>query len=91
MNMLTFDLSIFEHLKRRIEVFFKENEADLEKCEFLIPTEIANSIEEDGKEVRVLETNATWYGVTYKEDTDSVKEALKKLTEENVYPNNLWD
>jgi len=91
MNMLTFDLSIFEHLKRRIEVFFKENESDLEKCEFLIPTEIANSIEEDGKEVKVLETDATWYGVTYKEDTDSVRDALKKLTEENVYPNNLWD
>ncbi len=91
MNMLTFDLSIFQHLERRIKVFFKENEKDLEKCEFLIPTEISNSIEEDGKEVRVLKTDATWYGVTYKEDTDSVKKALLKLTKENVYPNNLWD
>ena len=40
--------------------------------------------------VKVLHTDATWYGVTYKEDTEYVKSALKKLTEDETYPNNLW-
>ena len=89
MNMLTFDLSIFDFLKERMDIFFKENENNLESCEFLIPTELNYAINE-GKEVKVLGTNATWYGVTYKEDTPSVKEALKELTLKNEYPNNLW-
>ena len=89
MNMLTFDLSIFDFIKERMDVFFKENEGDLENCEFLIPTELNYAIKQ-GKEIKVLDTNATWYGVTYKEDTDDVKGAIKRLTLDNTYPNNLW-
>ena len=91
MNMITFDLSIFPYLKKRMDIFFKENEGNLEKCEFLIPTEIGNSIIEEGKEVKVLSTNATWYGVTYKEDTESVQSAIKKLVDNGEYPNHLWE
>ena len=90
MNMLTFDLSIFPYLEKRMDIFFKENENDLDTCEFLIPTEMSNAIKE-GKEVKVLNTNATWFGVTYKEDAKDVKEALKSLTLKKEYPNNLWE
>ena len=89
MNMLTFDLSIFDFIKERMDIFFKENEGNLETCEFLIPTELNYAIKQ-GKEVKVLDTNATWYGVTYREDTDDVKGAIKRLTLDNTYPNNLW-
>ena len=90
MNMLTFDLSIFPFLKEKMDVFFKEHEENLDTCEFLIPTELGKAVDE-GREVKVLDTNATWYGVTYKEDTPEVKEALKTLTLKNEYPNNLWN
>lgn len=90
MNMLTFDLSIFPFLKEKMDVFFKEHEGNLDTCEFLIPTELGKAVDE-GREVKVLDTNATWYGVTYKEDTPEVKEALKTLTLKNEYPNNLWN
>ena len=90
MNMLTFDLSIFPFLKEKMDVFFKEHEGNLDTCEFLIPTELGKAVDE-GREVKVLDTNATWYGVTYKEDTPEVKEALKTLTLKNDYPNNLWN
>ncbi len=90
MNMLTFDLSIFPFLERMMNKFFIDNKDNLEKSEFLIPTQLENAIEE-GRIVRVLETNSNWYGVTYKEDADSVREALKKLTEDGIYKKNLWE
>ena len=89
MNMLTFDLSIFDFIKERMDIFFKENENNLDSCEFLIPTEINYAISQ-GKKVRVLDTNATWYGVTYKEDAPYVRESLKKLVLSKEYPNDLW-
>ena len=90
MNMLTFDLSIFPFLERRMNEFFKENENNLESCEFLIPTEMEKAIEE-GKKIKVLNTNASWYGVTYREDLDGVKDAINKLIENGEYPNKLWN
>ena len=90
MNMLTFDLSIFSFIERRMNEFFKENENNLDSCEFLIPIELERAVEE-GKEVKVLNTNANWYGVTYREDLDSVRQAINKKIEEGEYPNKLWD
>ena len=89
MNMLTFDLSIFEFLKERMDIFFKENKDNLDTCEFLIPTELNYALDE-GKKVKVLDTNASWYGVTYKEDAPKVKEEIKKMVLSKEYPNNLW-
>ena len=46
---------------------------------------------EEGKNVRVLDTNASWYGITYREDLEEVREAINKLIEEGEYPSNLWN
>ena len=90
MNMLTFDTSIFPFLKKRMDIFFKENENNLENCEFLIPIELEHAIEE-GINAKVLDTKANWYGITYREDLEEVKEAINKLIEEGEYPSNLWE
>jgi len=90
MNMLTFDLSIFPFLEKRMVEFFKENENNLDKCEYLIPMELERTIE-SGKEARVLDTKAEWYGVTYREDLEYVKKSIKDLVDKNEYPNKLWE
>ena len=89
MNMLTFDLSIFDYIKEKMDEFFIKNKDNLDKCEFLIPILLDEAVKE-GKKVKVKETNASWYGVTYKEDAPIVKENIKKLVLNNEYPNNLW-
>ena len=89
MNMLTFDPSIFPFIKKRMDIFFKENENNLDSCEFLIPIEMERAIEE-GKKVKVLNTNANWYGITYREDLDEVKDAINDMIERGDYPYNLW-
>lgn len=90
MNMLALDPSIFTILEEKMHIFFKENIDNLEKCEFLIPEVLSEANQEKIAEVKVLKTNAVWYGVTYKEDTRSVREAIQKLVNDGIYPNHLW-
>ena len=42
-------------------------------------------IKNKGEEVKVLTTDDRWYGVTYKEDVEPVKAAIKKLVNEGLY------
>ena len=89
MNMLTFDTSIFPYLKKRMDIFFKENGSNLESCEFLIPIELEHAIE-DGVEARVLDTKANWYGITYREDLEEVVDAINDMIKNGEYPEELW-
>ncbi len=91
MNMLLFTPSIFSFIENHFEEFLEKNKNNLEKCEYLIPDILFDSIKEDYATAKVIKTTATWYGVTYKEDAEGVKKALKQLVEEKEYPNHLWE
>ena len=90
MNMLLFTPSIFKYIENHFKDFLDDNVDNLEKCEYLIPDVLFESIEEKYSTCKVISTNATWYGVTYKEDAPQVKEELKKLHDNGEYPQNLW-
>ncbi len=90
MNFLLFDPTLFELLEVKMLEFLEKNKNDLEKCEFLIPIVLNEYVEEGGKEVEVIETTANWYGITYKEDKEMVVNAISKMIDEKVYPENLW-
>ena len=90
MNMLLFTPSVFSYIEDHFLEFLDENKDNLEKCEYLIPDILFDTIREKYATAEVLKTTATWYGVTYKEDADSVKEALKGLVDSGEYPNDLW-
>jgi len=91
MNMLLFTPSIFKYIEDHFEEFLEDNKDNLEKCEYLIPDVLFRTIREDYSTVKVIKTTATWYGVTYKEDAEGVKTALKNMVTTNEYPNHLWD
>ena len=40
--------------------------------------------------MKALETNDRWFGVTYKEDKESVVKSFKKLIADGVYPEELY-
>ncbi len=97
-SMLMFGLTpiIFEELEKEIVTFFENNKDNMDTCEFLLPDVLDEMIKEGKIKIKVLPTTAKWLGVTYKEDTENVKESIKKLvkTEDNpdgVYPNHLWN
>ena len=91
MNMLLFTPSIFKYIEDHFAEFLDANKDNIDKCEYLIPDILFSAIRDNYATAKVIKTTATWYGVTYKEDADSVREALKKLVEEKEYPNKLWD
>lgn len=80
-----------EHLKYHFEEFLNTNKNDLSSCEFFLPYVISDIIQEKKANVKVIETKATWLGVTYKEDKDYVVKSIKSFVDSGVYPTNLWN
>lgn len=91
MNMLGFNKTIFDYIEKNMDIFFKENKNNLEKCEYLIPDVLTKAKEEKYAKIDIIETKAKWMGVTYKEDKQEVVDKLNKLIDEKVYPENLWN
>ena len=89
MNMLLFTPKIFDYLSNDF-VDFLNNMNDPEKDEFLIPEVVSNHIKNGDITVEVVETNSVWYGVTYKEDKESVKSAILDMIRKNEYKKDLW-
>ena len=90
MNFLLFTPDLFQILEDRFPDFLNQNKDNLDSCEYLIPIVLNELVEEGKKQVNVIETTSVWYGITYKEDKDLVTNAIKKLVEMGVYPQNLW-
>ena len=40
--------------------------------------------------VKVLKSNAKWFGVTYKEDKEIVQNEIAMLIKQQIYPSKLW-
>ena len=51
---------------------------------------VADLLQENKADVKVLRSADKWYGVTYAADKPMVVAALKAMTEEGKYPNGLW-
>jgi hypothetical protein len=60
------------------------------KAEYLIPTFIGELLEQGKMSVKVLRSNDTWYGMTYKEDVASVKDSFHQMLEKDVYKADLF-
>ena len=90
MNLWGFTPSYLDECAKRFPKFLDENlPKNPEKCEFFLPTVVSELITEGKADVKVLDNNDKWYGVTYKEDKEMVTEAFVRLKAEGVYPNNF--
>jgi len=89
MNFFCFTLDFVNWSEQEYYKFLDKNSTEL-KAEFLIP-EVADLLIKSGEGVvKMIPTQAKWFGVTFKEDAPVVKAALQKLADEGVYPANLW-
>ena len=89
MNMWGFTPDYFEHSEKFFKTFLDNHGSEL-KSEFFIPLAIDYLVRRSFAKVKILQTDAEWFGVTYKEDKPTVMEKLQKLIDNNVYPSNLW-
>ena len=90
MNMWGFTPNFLNELETGFSAFLSEIPEGEVKREYLLPTIVDKLIKSGKASVKVLETQDKWFGVTYKEDKDSVVSAFKKLIADGVYPANLW-
>ena len=72
------------------EFFEKKVPANPLKAEYLIPTFIGELLAADKMSVKVLRSNDTWYGMTYKEDVEAVKASFKKMLDDGIYKEDLF-
>lgn len=92
MNMWGFTKSIIKELDERFAVFLdKELPGNPLKCEYFLPFVVDELLKEYKAEVTVLKSVDRWYGVTYKEDKETVVNAIRELKKTGIYPERLWE
>lgn len=89
MNMWGFMPSLFQYLEDEIIGFLKEN-SNSTTAEFLLPNVIDRLIKSGEVEIPVLQTDARWFGMTYKEDLEMVRARLAELVRAGEYPTPVW-
>lgn len=91
MNMWGLPASFLDVLEENFPVFLSQvAEGDL-KSEYLLPEIINQKVREGKATVKVLETPDKWFGVTYKEDKQTVVDSLKALIKAGAYPERLYE
>lgn len=91
MNFWGFTQSMMKEMEERFPAFLdnalKENPM---KGEYFLPGVVDQLIKEGKARVKVLRSQDRWYGVTYREDKDSVVSALQSMKDKGEYPDVLW-
>ena len=87
MNLWGFSPELFDELERRFPEWLAENGAK-EKSEWYIPFVVDELIREGKATCKVLPTESSWFGVTYREDKPFVMAEIKKLVDAGEYPAN---
>lgn len=90
MNMFCFHNNIANYSHDEMIRFMDKSNYASDK-ESYMPDLITNLINEGKIKVSIETTSSKWFGVTYKEDLENVKNSIQILIDEGVYPNNLWD
>ena len=89
MNFWGFTPKCFEYTEALFDHFLEENKDNL-KAEYFIPLIVKEFIKEKTTMVRVLTSEAKWFGVTYKEDKELVEKEIRQLKSDKIYPSKLW-
>ena len=84
MNMWGITPDIFPHLEEGM-VRYLDTMQNPQKDEFYLPIFIDEMIHAGKVKCRMLETDAKWFGVTYKEDTPALEAAIRHMTAEGKY------
>ena len=92
MNLWGFGTGMLDALRAGFPAFLDENlPKNPLKCEYFLPTVANAQLAAGACTVRMLHCGETWYGVTYREDLDSVKNAVAAMKGKGVYPRRLWE
>jgi hypothetical protein len=89
MNMWGFSPHLFNQLGSLFEEFLTAHGREL-KGECYIPLSVGELVKREQASCKVLPTDSTWFGVTYREDKPVVQASIASLTASGAYPPALW-
>jgi len=90
MNFWGFKTTVFDFLGKYFAVFLEEHSDD-PKAEFFIPVPVMKLVGSAMASVKVLQSGESWFGVTYREDKESVMKKIREKVDTGIYPGNLWE
>ena len=92
MNMWAFRRGIVPAFRQGFEDFLKNDvPKNPIKAEYYLPHVPKAMIARGKARVRVLDTDERWYGMTYRDDIQTVRDALAQMKAEGFYPDRLWE
>ena len=91
MNLFGLQKSVLDAFERRFPPFLDENlPKNPQKCEYLLPRVLDAMMQEGRISIEVLKTTARWHGVTNRPDLPLLKEAIRGMKDQGLYPDELW-
>ena len=91
MNIWGFTADFLGELDKAFVKFYKEElPQNVEKAECYLPFVVDGMVKDGRATVRVLGSSDKWFGVTYKEDKEYVRDRIAELKKSGVYPKKLW-
>ena len=91
MNFWGFPARMMDALAEGFPAFLTKSIAENPlKGEYFLPSVVESQIDDEGATVRVLTSTDRWFGVTYKEDRQTVVDSLQSMKDKGLYPEKLW-
>lgn len=82
--------NLLEYVEESFNKYLEVNKNNLETCEYVLPTMMDELISKDLAEIKIIDTNEKWIGITYKEDTETARKLFDEMLKAGEYPKKLW-
>jgi hypothetical protein len=89
MNFWGFTPALFPQIQAEFEKFLKKSAGE-QKSECYIPATVGELVTSGQAKCKVLRSQDSWFGVTYREDRPQVVESIRQLIAKGDYPEKLW-
>ncbi|MES2696812.1 MAG: sugar phosphate nucleotidyltransferase [Verrucomicrobiota bacterium] len=89
LNCWGFTPKLFAGLDAQLREFLTARGTE-PKAEFYLPAAVSTMIGRGEATVKVLPTESSWFGVTYREDKPRVEASIAALVQAGTYPQKLW-
>lgn len=90
MNLFGFSLKAFEGFHEYWENF-KKTSLNQAKTEALLPVAASDIVNKGEGSIKFFTSTEKWFGMTYPEDRQEVKDEIAKKIKESYYPQKLWE
>lgn len=90
MNFWGFRQDFMPIMGEYFEQFLRVLDADAIKAECLLPIMVNDMLSQNQLRIQAMASEEKWFGMTYKEDRDTVMSNIRDMVDRGLYPEDLW-